>query len=168
MNVLDQLHLLRNRTSSSSSSSSEDRGAGSRPPVPESSRVKRALFGPVDHDENLRFVQRELARNRREAERRWNYDFQNDRPKEGRYEWLYDTKKPGTTTAIATKKPEDEDNTENKTASSILPNLEASSSSSIPAAAASSSRTSQRQSSLTGKNRSSRDPCPHSQVLLIF
>ena len=46
----------------------------------ETSRVRRALFGPVDHAENLRFVQQELARGQREAEKRWNYDFVNDRP----------------------------------------------------------------------------------------
>ena len=46
----------------------------------ETSRVRRALFGPVDHAENLRFVQQELARGQKEAERRWNYDFVNDRP----------------------------------------------------------------------------------------
>ena len=35
----------------------------------ETSRVRRALFGPVDHAENLRFVQQELARGQKEAER---------------------------------------------------------------------------------------------------
>jgi len=56
----------------------------------ETSRVRRALFGPVDHAENLRFVQQELARGQKEAERRWNYDFVNDRPvndPERRYVW---------------------------------------------------------------------------------
>eukprot|EP00096_Caligus_rogercresseyi_P002854 TRINITY_DN1517_c0_g1_i1.p1 TRINITY_DN1517_c0_g1~~TRINITY_DN1517_c0_g1_i1.p1 ORF type:complete len:188 (-),score=68.31 TRINITY_DN1517_c0_g1_i1:301-864(-) len=50
-------------------------------------RVKRALFGPVDHEENLRFVQRELARNREEARIKWNYDFSRDVPLPGRYQW---------------------------------------------------------------------------------
>jgi len=56
----------------------------------ETSRVRRALFGPVDHAENLRFVQQELARGQKEAERRWNYDFVNDRPvndPDRRYLW---------------------------------------------------------------------------------
>lgn len=56
----------------------------------ETSRVRRALFGPVDHAENLRFVQQELARGQREAEKRWNYDFVNDRPvndPDRRYLW---------------------------------------------------------------------------------
>jgi hypothetical protein len=56
----------------------------------ETSRVRRALFGPVNHEENLRFVQQELARGQKEAERRWNYDFVNDRPvndPDRRYVW---------------------------------------------------------------------------------
>ena len=51
------------------------------------SRVKRALFGRGNQQENLRFVQEQLARSRQESEQRWNFDFTNDRPKEGRYEW---------------------------------------------------------------------------------
>ena len=49
----------------------------------ETSRVRRALFGPVDHAENLRFVKQELERGQREAEKRWNYDFVNDRRNRG-------------------------------------------------------------------------------------
>lgn len=58
-----------------------------RAPDPSTSKVKRALFGPVDHEENIRFVRRELERGRLEASKRWNYDFENDRPESGRYEW---------------------------------------------------------------------------------
>lgn len=65
---------------------------GRRSPLTEAetSRVRRALFGPVDHAENLRFVQQELARGQKEAEKRWNYDFVNDRPvndPDSRYIW---------------------------------------------------------------------------------
>ena len=65
---------------------------GRRSPLTEAetSRVRRALFGPVDHDENLRFVKQELERGQKEAEKRWNYDFVNDRPvnnPEQRYVW---------------------------------------------------------------------------------
>ena len=35
---------------------------------------------------SFRFVRRELAKNRQEASKRWNYDFDNDRPTTGRYE----------------------------------------------------------------------------------
>ena len=60
----------------------------------ETSRVRRALFGPVDHAENLRFVQQELARGQKEAERRWNYDFVNHRPVRSRSTSLHGTQKP--------------------------------------------------------------------------
>lgn len=65
---------------------------GRRSPLTEAetSRVRRALFGPVDHDENLRFVKQELERGQKEAAKRWNYDFVNDRPvndPEQRYVW---------------------------------------------------------------------------------
>lgn len=65
---------------------------GRRSPLTEAetSRVRRALFGPVDHEENLRFVKQELERGQREAEKRWNYDFVNDRPvndPDRRYVW---------------------------------------------------------------------------------
>ena len=69
------------------------RSAGDRTsPLTEAvtSRVRRALFGPVDHAENLRFVKQELERSQREAEKRWNYDFVNDRPVndiDRRYVW---------------------------------------------------------------------------------
>ncbi|XP_048191100.1 cyclin-dependent kinase inhibitor 1B [Perognathus longimembris pacificus] len=47
----------------------------------------RNLFGPVDHEE----LRRDLERHRRELEeagrRRWNFDFQNHRPLDGRFEW---------------------------------------------------------------------------------
>ena len=33
-----------------------DSGKRPAPADPETSKVKRALFGPVDHDENMRFV----------------------------------------------------------------------------------------------------------------
>ncbi len=36
------------------------------PPDPETSRVKRALFGPVNHEENLKFVKQELDKNLQE------------------------------------------------------------------------------------------------------
>ena len=75
--LLEHLHHFRRH---SGDSAPEERPEGAI-------RVRRALFGPVDHDENRRFVERELARNRREASDRWNYDFERDAPREGRYVW---------------------------------------------------------------------------------
>ena len=60
------------------------------PADPETSRVKRALFGPVDHDENLRFVKRELQKNLAEQSKKYNFDFESGRPLKvegGRWEW---------------------------------------------------------------------------------
>ena len=52
-----------------------------------SSRVKRALFGPTDHEENLRFVKNELKKARNEASSRWNFDFDSGKPLNGAFEW---------------------------------------------------------------------------------
>ncbi len=106
----DRLQLLRPRAASGGSSD-EDRG-GERP-NPSTSRVRRALFGPGNREENLEFARQvnrfkirksnslftvkflffqELARGRREASHRWNYDFENDRPLEGgRFTWEHIT-----------------------------------------------------------------------------
>ena len=64
-NVFGNLSLQNFRRNPSGSSGEGGGGgnggeSGKRPLAapadPETSRVKRALFGPVDHDENLRFV----------------------------------------------------------------------------------------------------------------
>ena len=125
----DRLQLLRPRAASGGSSD-EDRG-GERP-NPSTSRVRRALFGPGNREENLEFARQvnrfkirksnslftvkflffqELARGRREASHRWNYDFENDRPLEGgRFTWEHITGMAGrgartTATAAAAAAP---------------------------------------------------------------
>jgi len=70
----------------SSSSDDEPRHTPS-PPGPNPHRVKRALFGPTDHEENLRFVRKELKKAKNEAANKWNFDFDNGTPLEGRYSW---------------------------------------------------------------------------------
>ena len=65
-----------------SSSSSEE-----ELPPPSANRVKRALFGPTDHDENIRFVENELKKARNEASSRWNFDFDSGKPLQGNYDW---------------------------------------------------------------------------------
>lgn len=68
-----------------SQSSSDDE---SPPPASVgANRVKRALFGPTDHEENLRFVKNELKKARSEASSRWNFDFDSGRPLTGQYDW---------------------------------------------------------------------------------
>ena len=95
-NLLHQLQLFRNSGQPPGHSSTVGDSVrpitmgGRRSPLTEAetSRVRRALFGPPDHAENLRFVQQELARGQREAAQKWNYDFVNDRPlQNGRYVW---------------------------------------------------------------------------------
>lgn len=49
--------------------------------------VRRNLFGPVDHDENKRLLQQQMEKLSKEAKDKWNYDFLNDKPIDGRFEW---------------------------------------------------------------------------------
>ncbi|XP_022243872.1 uncharacterized protein LOC111086215 [Limulus polyphemus] len=42
------------------------------------SRARRALFGPVDHEENLRFVHEELNKIQDKDEERWNFNFKTE------------------------------------------------------------------------------------------
>ncbi|KAF2364589.1 Cyclin-dependent kinase inhibitor [Trinorchestia longiramus] len=50
-------------------------------------QVCRNLFGPIDHEENIRFVQQELHKISSEDMLKWNYDFKTDKPLEGKYTW---------------------------------------------------------------------------------
>lgn len=47
----------------------------------------RNLFGPVNHEELNRDLNRHLQEMEEAYRRKWNFDFQNHRPLEGRYEW---------------------------------------------------------------------------------
>ncbi|RXG70228.1 Cyclin-dependent kinase inhibitor 1B [Armadillidium vulgare] len=57
------------------------------PPAPTPRSARRNLFGPIDHEENMKLVQTELARIAESDSRRWNFDFRNEVPLEGRYSW---------------------------------------------------------------------------------
>jgi len=76
------LHSNIRRTSQSSSDDESPPSANAG-----ANRVKRALFGPTDHEENLRFVKNELKKARSEASSRWNFDFDSGRPLTGQYDW---------------------------------------------------------------------------------
>ena len=67
-------------------SSSSDEDSPPRPP-PNPHRVKRALFGPTDHEENLRFVRNEMKKAKNEAASKWNFDFDKGTPLKGRFSW---------------------------------------------------------------------------------
>ena len=50
--------------------------------------AKRSLFGPVDHDETRVFLRRQMRILDDKCCKRWNFDFDNESPLEGRYEWI--------------------------------------------------------------------------------
>jgi hypothetical protein len=62
-------------------------------------RVRKVLFGPVDHDDTRRFVDRELALQQERDSERWGFDFVRER---GR------TSGPGTTRYIWQRVTSDE------------------------------------------------------------
>jgi len=78
-----------------SSSSDEDGGAPqpptARPPAGlpglRPHKVRRALFGPTDPEENIRFVRQELKKHKEIQSSRWNFDFERGQPLKGRFEW---------------------------------------------------------------------------------
>jgi len=86
LSFIERLHLLRHHSGNVGGGADGGRRRSS-PPDPRHSRVRRRLFGQTDHEENKRFCERELAKNRREASRRWNFDFESGRPREGNYKW---------------------------------------------------------------------------------
>lgn len=49
--------------------------------------VRRQLFGPVDHEENRRFVKRELQQQRSRLSEKYNFDFARERPLKGKLAW---------------------------------------------------------------------------------
>ena len=65
-------------------------GGGSRiaPSRTALARVRRDLFGPVDHESARAFAERELRAQSLMDTERWGFDFQLDKPRENeRYEW---------------------------------------------------------------------------------
>ncbi|XP_061107772.1 cyclin-dependent kinase inhibitor 1D [Conger conger] len=49
--------------------------------------VRRNLFGPVDHQQLQQDFERLLCMSVEVANKRWNFDFQRDRPGQGSIEW---------------------------------------------------------------------------------
>lgn len=47
----------------------------------------RNLFGPVNHDELSRDLEKHCRDLEEASQRKWNFDFQNHQPLEGKYEW---------------------------------------------------------------------------------
>ena len=65
----------------------EDNPDSETRPNPATSRVKRCLFGRGDPEENIRFAKRELEKSLQDSKKRWNFDFESERPLDGRFEW---------------------------------------------------------------------------------
>lgn len=56
--------------------------------VPVRQSVRRSLFGKVNHDESLEFLRKELDAIAESQKKRWNFDFQDEKPLEPcNYEW---------------------------------------------------------------------------------
>ncbi|XP_063402698.1 cyclin-dependent kinase inhibitor 1B-like [Mytilus trossulus] len=51
------------------------------------SKVRRCLFGPPDHESIRKDLDKALEDNRSELREKWNYDFDQDVPLEGKYQW---------------------------------------------------------------------------------
>nr|XP_033723210.1 cyclin-dependent kinase inhibitor 1B [Tursiops truncatus] len=47
----------------------------------------RNLFGPVNHEELTRDLEKHCRDMEEASQRKWNFDFQNHKPLEGNYEW---------------------------------------------------------------------------------
>lgn len=54
---------------------------------PTKSKVCRSLFGPVDPIENKRLVYEHFNSQRYMDRNRWNFDFHQEKPLSGRYDW---------------------------------------------------------------------------------
>ncbi|KAM4734354.1 cyclin-dependent kinase inhibitor 1B [Anableps anableps] len=56
-------------------------------PLQRRTGVCRSLFGPVDHDELSRDVKAKLREISERDQQRWNFNFEDNTPLEGNYEW---------------------------------------------------------------------------------
>lgn len=54
---------------------------------PRRAKAKRNLFGRVDHDQIRNDLHRELTLIGEEKKQKWNFDFENCEPLEGRFKW---------------------------------------------------------------------------------
>lgn len=52
-----------------------------------SRKVCRALWGPVDHEQLKRDMDRELKAQQKHLSQKYNFDFENERPLKGRWSW---------------------------------------------------------------------------------
>ena len=55
--------------------------------VRRTSKARRCLFGPVDHEEVKKSLQQEMAKINEENNSRWNFDFTSGTPLSGKFSW---------------------------------------------------------------------------------
>ncbi len=55
--------------------------------VRRTSKARRCLFGPVDHEEVKKSLHIEMAKINEENNSRWNFDFKSDTPLSGKFNW---------------------------------------------------------------------------------
>jgi len=81
--IFNRLQLFRTGRSDDEQDSDPERPK----PNPATSRVKRCLFGRGNSEENIKFAKRELEKSLTESKNKWNFDFENERPMDGRFQW---------------------------------------------------------------------------------
>jgi len=82
--IFNRLQLFRRASNPNSDPDSPPRAPR---PDPTTSRVKRCLFGRGNSEENIKFAKREMEKSLAESKKKWNFDFENEKPMEGRFEW---------------------------------------------------------------------------------
>ena len=55
-------------------------------------RIKKCLFGPIDHNECKLYVQQEMEKHREKASKKWNFDFKTGKPMPSNEGNVYDWK----------------------------------------------------------------------------
>ena len=93
---------------------------------PSTSRVKRCLFGRGNPQENIKFAKAELQKSLADSKKKWNFDFENEVPIEGRFKW----ETPAPYPKVLLKKPDENRNPLSKDHTSTSDENQASSSSS--------------------------------------
>ena len=54
---------------------------------PSRETIRKELFGPTNHDENRKLLQQELNQISNQDMVKWNFNFKDDKPIEGRFDW---------------------------------------------------------------------------------
>lgn len=69
-------------------------------PIPPAARVRRDLFGPVNHEETRKFVEAELAHQQKIDSDRWGFDFLRDIPNTNHHKYSWERVKASSTDKV--------------------------------------------------------------------